>query len=126
MEPTVIRGAESAHYEVDPGVTAEVLIDRESTAAQNLALGHISFAPGCKVPPHTRTVEEFVYVVDGTATILACGTKYILKSGDAIYLPPGTEHQHLNEDPFVTLRQVYIFSPPGPEQEFRKLHEHLG
>ena len=116
MEPIVIHGDSATLYKGADGVIAKVLVDAESCGAENLAFGHISFAPGSKVPPHTRDVEEFIYVLEGTATILACGTKYILGPGDAIYMPAGTEHQHVNEDSDTTLRQIYIFAPPGPEK----------
>lgn len=119
MEPTVIRADKADLYTGGEGVTANVLIDEASCSAKNLALGHISFGSGSSVPPHTRKVEEFIYVIEGTATILSCGQKYVLQPGDAIYIPPGTEHQHVNEHS-ETLRQLYIFSPPGPESSVRK------
>lgn len=119
MEPTVIRGDKIDLYNGGEGVLATVIIDNATCGAKNLALGHISFGSGSSVPPHTREVEEFIYVIGGTATILSCGQKYILRVGDAIYIPPGTEHQHINEHP-ETLRQLYIFSPPGPENGVRQ------
>lgn len=119
MEPTVIRGNDVELYKGAEGVVASVLVDGESFGARNLALGHISFKSGSEVPPHTREVEEFIYVIEGTATILSCGTRYVLRAGDTMYIPSGTEHQHVNEGPDV-LRQLYIFSPPGPEKGVRQ------
>ncbi len=118
-KPVVVRAAEQPLYNGADGVNANVLIDVETTATRNLALGHISFGAGKSVPPHTRDVEEFIYVVEGTTIILACGEEYILHAGDAIYIPPGVEHQHTNQDESVTLKQIYIFTPPGPEKGVR-------
>lgn len=122
MNPTVIRGNSAKLYRGGDGVIASVLVDQQSCGATNLALGLISFGHGSKVPPHTRQVEEFIYVIEGRATILSCGQKYVLEAGDAIYIPVGTEHQHVNEDS-NTLRQLYIFSPPGPEKGVREWPE---
>jgi quercetin dioxygenase-like cupin family protein len=118
-QPVVIRGATAELYEGGAGVVATVLVDPQSTGVESLAFGHISFASGASVPPHTRDVEEFIYVIEGVATIVACGEKFVLRSGDAIYLPAGTEHQHINEGP-ESLRQIYVFSPAGPEQGVRQ------
>lgn len=122
-KPTVVRAADQPVYNGADGVFATVLVDEKTTDAKNLALGHISFGAGKSVPPHTREVEEFIYVVEGTTTILACGEEYVLNAGDAIYIPPGTEHQHTNRDTSATLKQIYIFAPPGPEQGVREWPE---
>lgn len=118
IEPTIIRGSDQPVYEGADSVFATVLVDNETTDAKNLALGHISFGAGKSVPPHTRQVEEFIYVIEGETTILACGNEYVLGPGDAIYIPPGTEHQHTNPTD-STLKQIYIFAPPGPEAGVR-------
>lgn len=118
-EPTVVRGSAQPRYKGADGVVASILIDETTSSAENLALGHISFGAGSSVPPHTREVEEFIYVIEGETTILACGNEYVLRSGDAIYIPPGTEHQHTNPND-STLKQLYIFAPPGPEKGVRE------
>jgi quercetin dioxygenase-like cupin family protein len=118
-QPTIIRGDEQPQYQDVDGVIATVLVDNETTDARNLALGHISFGAERSVPPHTREVEEFIYVLDGQTTILCCGNEYVLGPGDAIYIPPGTEHQHTNPHK-STLKQLFIFSPPGPEAGMRR------
>ncbi|MFD0686727.1 cupin domain-containing protein [Actinomadura fibrosa] len=112
LPPGHDRGAE--------GVYAKVLIDSKTTSAKGLAFGHISFGAGSCVPAHTRQVEEFIYVIEGTATILSCEKEFVLHPGDAIYIPAGTEHQHVNREASQTLHQLYIFSPPGPEQGVRE------
>ncbi len=118
-KPVVVRAADQPLYNGADGVNANVLIDAETTTARNVALGHIAFGAGKSVPPHTRDVEEFIYVVEGTTVILACDKEYVLRAGDAIYIPPGVEHQHTNQDESITLKQIYIFAPPGPEKGVR-------
>jgi quercetin dioxygenase-like cupin family protein len=118
-KPTVVRGNEQPRHQDADGVVATVLVDNDTTDAENLALGHISFEGGRSVPPHTREVEEFIYVLEGRTTILSGGNEYALGPGDAIYIPPGTEHQHTNPHN-TTLKQIFIFSPPGPEAAMRR------
>jgi quercetin dioxygenase-like cupin family protein len=119
QEPTVVRPDDQPVYQYCEGVTTSVLIDAVTTDAANLALGLISFEAGTNVPPHTREVEEYIYVIEGSTIIESCGKRFELHAGDAIYIPAGTEHQHKNEHD-RTLRQLYVFSPPGPERGVRE------
>jgi quercetin dioxygenase-like cupin family protein len=112
-EPVVVKGDDPELRDGGEGVLANVLVDEESTGAENLGFGWISFEPGSDAGPHTREVEEFLYILSGTATIEADGESYVLEEGDSIYLPAGLEHRHVNEGDEV-LEQLYFFAPPGP------------
>ncbi|WP_433722739.1 cupin domain-containing protein [Nocardia sp. CA-129566] len=115
VEPTVVRGKTAANFKGAEGVVAKALIDGQSAGAKNVAFGYIAFAPGSSRPPETMEAEEIIYVLEGRTTIISGGKEFTLHAGDAIYIPPHTEHQHTNPDDTEVLRQLYIFSPPGEE-----------
>lgn len=112
-EPVVVKGSDAEMRDGGEGVLANVLVDGKSTGAENLGFGWISFEPGSDAGPHTRKVEEFLYILSGTATIEANDGEYVLEEGDSIFIPSGLEHRHVNKSE-ETLEQLYFFAPPGP------------
>lgn len=118
-EPVVIKENDAKMRDGGDGVLANVLVDEESTGAENLGFGWISFEPGSDAGPHTREVEEFLYILNGTATIEANGKEYVLEEGDSIFIPAGLEHRHVNKAD-ETLEQLYFFAPPGPIEGVRE------
>ncbi len=97
----------------------KVLIDAES-GARNSSLVEITFPVGGKTDPHTREVEEVVYVVKGRTAITIAQKRYDLGPGDAIYIAPGTEHYHENIGD-TELVQIVVFAPQGPETILKRL-----
>jgi quercetin dioxygenase-like cupin family protein len=122
MEPTIVRGSKQPMRRGYEGITANVLVDPVSVGSKNVATGFITFNPGSKTTPHTRDVDEVIYVLEGSATIISSGHRYTFTKGDSIFIPAGVEHQHLNEGQ-SQLSQLYIFAPAGPEQGVRKWPE---
>jgi len=50
-------------------------------------------AVGGSAPRHTHPGEEFVYVLEGTATFELAGQPVLsIKPGDAFFIPPNTPH----------------------------------
>jgi len=50
-------------------------------------------AVGASAPRHTHPGEEFVYVLEGTATFDMAGQPLLsIKPGDAFFIPPNTPH----------------------------------
>lgn len=50
-------------------------------------------AVGSSAPRHTHPGEEFVYVLEGTATFDMAGQPLLsIKPGDAFFIPPNTPH----------------------------------
>ena len=50
-------------------------------------------AVGSSAPRHTHPGEEFVYVLEGTATFEMAGYPTLsIKPGDAFFIPPNTPH----------------------------------
>ncbi len=108
---SILRGPEDGR--------TKVLIDAES-GTRNSSLVEITFPVGGKTDPHTRDVEEIVYIVKGRTAITIAQKRYDLGPGDAIYIAPGTEHYHENIGD-TELVQIVVFAPQGPEAILKRL-----
>lgn len=115
----VIKAAEQDIFRGPEDGRSKMLI-HPGMGARNLSLGSMVFPPGGRTAKHTRDVEEVIFVVRGRTAIHADGERHELETGDAIFIPAGTEHYHENigED---ELEHVWVFSPPGPEQSIAAL-----
>ena len=97
----------------------KILIDSQN-GAENLSLVFIRFPVGGKTDPHTREVEECVYVIKGRTAVVTGDDRVEFGKGDAILIPAGTEHHHENIGT-ADLEQIVIFAPQGPEAGLRDL-----
>lgn len=59
-----------------------------------------------RVPPGDRErrhfhsqARQFFYVLQGIAVIEVSGSRFELRAGQALEVPPGTQHQFMNESP---------------------------
>ncbi|QGA69036.1 cupin domain-containing protein [Sulfolobus sp. E11-6] len=69
-----------------------------------------------EIPPHGHTgkhkhTEAYIYIVKGKGHSIINEKRYDWETGDFLYIPPDTYHQHFNDgdEPAVYLRVV-----PGP------------
>lgn len=118
MEPLVVKAEEVEWRQLEAGSKLQIFFDSEN-GAKNLAMGIVAFEPGQKTTPHTRSVEEVIFVLEGTATIVT-NREYTIPAGSAILIPPGVEHFHENKAQ-TELKQIYLFAPQGPEKALRSL-----
>ncbi|BAS04861.1 putative cupin superfamily protein [Ralstonia phage RSF1] len=54
-------------------------------------------------PDHTDPDGVFLYVVEGTKTMIVEGTTYTLEKDQTLYIPPGTVHRAENREASVML-----------------------
>ncbi|MHB8839771.1 MAG: cupin domain-containing protein [Gemmatimonadaceae bacterium] len=73
-------------------------------------------AVGGTAPRHTHPGEEFVYVLEGTATFVMAGQPLLsLKSGDSFVIPPNTPHVATNTGKIpLRLLSTYIIPAGQP------------
>lgn len=116
----VVRSNEVKTYKGPGDGRTKILLDPKSKGANNLSLGWITFPVGGKTDDHMRDVEEIIYVIRGTTTIVSDGERHELSKGDVVFIPPGVVHRHEN-DGSEPLEQIWIFAPPGPEQRLKDL-----
>jgi len=78
----------------------------------------LTLPKGAKVPEHVHAKEtEALFVLAGAGTMTIGKTDVPVTSTSAIQIPPNTKHAFAASD---DVRAVQIYTPPGPEQRFKK------
>ncbi len=68
--------------------------DLEQADTLEVIVSDVVIPPGAQVPRHTHPGEEFVYVIEGSATHIEEGLPDIeLKAGDSHVIRPGAAHE---------------------------------
>jgi len=62
-----------------------------------------------EMPPHAG--EEFIYVLDGVATLCRDGKNHTVKKGETVYLH-GNSFHHIQNDRKNTAKVLWISTPP--------------
>jgi quercetin dioxygenase-like cupin family protein len=86
--------------------------------AQPMAASILTLPKGATVPEHVHAKEtELLYVLAGAGTMTIAGTQVPVTPTSTIQIPPNTKHAFTaTED----VRALQIYTPPGPEQRFKK------
>ena len=74
------------------------LIDPENSPSQKLKMGHTTIYPTGTTTGHCHDdMEEVYFVVCGKGTMKVGDDEFPIKSGDALYVPPGEFHTTIQE-----------------------------
>ncbi len=88
--------------------------------ARNFAMGHVTLEPdGGQVPWHNQAQEELYFVIEGEAEMCLGGERRALRTGQAVYIPPGVFHQITNTGS-RPLRMIYVYAPGGDVAHWRQ------
>ncbi len=69
------------------------LVDPENSPSQTLKMGHTTIYPTGTTTGHTHDdMEEVYYVVSGEGTMRVGDDEFPIRTGDALYVPPGEFH----------------------------------
>ena len=120
MKPTLLQHKDIITQSLADNIQIKILSDQVN-GAKNVATGIVILEPGSRTPPHVRTVEEIIFVIKGTASVVTtAGDVYTMIAGESVFIPPGIEHYHENPGSEIA-EQLYIFAPQGPEASLRDL-----
>jgi mannose-6-phosphate isomerase-like protein (cupin superfamily) len=81
--------------------------------AKSFAMGYVTLEPdGGQVPWHNQEQEEVYFLVSGRAEMCLGGERCELRSGQAVFIPPGVFHQvtNLGMEPAI---MIYVYGPAG-------------
>ena len=85
---------------------------------KNAYVGHLTMAPGGKVPLHRDPTEEYIYIISGGGKITVDGKTHAVKAGSMVYMPAKAEVTFQNgSKPLVALQ---VFAGPGSADKYRK------
>ena len=88
--------------------------------AEHFAIGNVTLEPqGGQVPWHNQEQEEVYLVLDGTGEMCLGEERQIVKTGQAVYIPPGVFHQITNIGA-TPLRMLYCYGPAGDVAHWRQ------
>ncbi|MFF1651633.1 cupin domain-containing protein [Streptomyces sp. NPDC058240] len=92
-DATVVRAADAELVGADSPVINQLLADSSATGGA-LSSMRVTLAKGANgaVPHHHSKSAEMFYILDGTAQLLSDDQVIIAERGDAIVVPPGTQH----------------------------------
>jgi mannose-6-phosphate isomerase-like protein (cupin superfamily) len=100
-----------------PGGTLVVNMDVQNDPA--LYLGRLTAT--ASVPEHAHDGSwEILCAIDAAGTFTVAGVDHRLGPRQVVTIPPGTKHAW-RPDPGSTLVAVQMYTPPGPEERFRKM-----
>jgi mannose-6-phosphate isomerase-like protein (cupin superfamily) len=87
---------------------------------RNFCIGNVMLEPkGGQVPWHCQEQEEVYFIIEGTGEMCLGGEREMLKSGQAVYIPPGIFHQLTNVGD-RPLRLIYCYGPAGEVAHWRQ------
>lgn len=85
---------------------------------QNMSVGMTIISPGNKTKYAAHeTSEEIMYVISGRGEALIDGVKSKICPDMLINVPIASMHQLINTSD-ESLKMLWVFSPPGPEEEY--------
>jgi len=94
------------------GVRGKFLVNKE-TPANNVTLLLNDVDPGASVPLHRHSVEETVYLFEGTIWAQIGDQRYTVTPHDSVLFPAGVPHAWGNAGESVA-RMLWTFSGPDP------------
>lgn len=104
----------------NPARNAHIWIDRER-GAQNLSGGTTDIPVGSELPYHVHENEEgILFIYRGKGIAVSEGETFPLEAETMVFVPPGLRHTFRNTGT-ERLSFVFFYTPPGPEQNIRKL-----
>ncbi len=92
----IIRNADAKFQQTTPGVRARQLVNQD-TGAGAITLGEIIMEPGSSLVLHTHTIEEAMFIVEGTATVVLGNETHSLRAPGALLAPAGVNHLLANK-----------------------------
>ncbi len=73
----------------------------------NYVMLYVQHPPGGSSAHHTHPWEHQAFIVEGSGFLWCDGKEYPIKQGDAVLVPPGSEH-HFTNTGDVTLSRVTV------------------
>ena len=106
--------------------SGEVVIKVDPSRGSNdLSLGTQLVPPGAGIPRHRHLYwDEFIYVLDGSGTVIVEDERVPIQKGATIFIPKGAWHGF--ENPGTDLFILWAATPTGQEEFFRAISSRPG
>jgi quercetin dioxygenase-like cupin family protein len=98
---------------------ATIFLDAQTVKGTPMAASILELGAGAKVAEHVHANEtEMLYILEGSGTMTINGQDVAVTPTSVVQIPPNTKHAFAAT---TAVRAVQIYTPPGPEQRFKKL-----
>lgn len=88
--------------------------------ATQFCMGYVTLEPkGGQVPWHNQTSEEVYFVIEGTGEMCLGKERQTVRTGQAVWIPPGEFHQMTNIGD-TPLKMLYCYGPAGDVAHWRQ------
>ncbi len=88
--------------------------------AKNFSIGMVTLEPGGgQVPWHNQEQEEVYFILAGSGEMCLGEERQIVKTGEAVYIPPGVFHQLTNTGS-EPMKMMYCYGPAGDVAHWRQ------
>lgn len=98
------------------GLTMEVVdfFSADLMPGIEMSGGYALFQPGGRLPSHVHNFDESVCIIEGTATCVVEGRRYVMAGGSTALQPRGRVHYFANDssDPMA---MIWVYGGPIPE-----------
>ena len=84
---TLLRAEDKEGWEI---LRSDLL--RKYVNGVNVTIAQLKFAKGSVVKPHSHRHEQVSIVIQGVLKLTVGSDVYVLRAGDALYIPPNTIH----------------------------------
>ncbi len=97
---------------------ATIFVEPATVKGAPFSASILSLPAGAKVPEHVHAGEtELLYVLEGSGTMTIAGQDVAVTPTSVIQIPPNTKHAFAAS---AAVRALQVYTPPGPEQRFKK------
>lgn len=101
------------------GALSKGLVTPENTGTQRIDFRISHYAPAAYVGEHVHGIQEQIYyVLDGEGVLMLDDERYLMRSHDYVYVPPGVRHSFTNTG-LTGLIFLVITTPSNDELEMR-------
>jgi quercetin dioxygenase-like cupin family protein len=85
------------------------LLQRQFIVGENIMVARVLLKKGCVVPEHSHHNEQITYILDGALKFWIDGKEIVVRSGEALTIPPHMPHKAEAIEDTVDLD---VFNPP--------------
>lgn len=110
----IIKFEEVKHSDISPGVHRVHYLDRD-TGAGCVSMGTMELAPHTGLAMHRHLVEDAMYVIEGTGTLVVDGEESTVSAGMVLLIPAGHAHCIRNDSEQV-FKVVYTYPAVNVER----------
>jgi len=107
--------ASSELYEPGPSASFVDYFNDEILPGFGLSGGHGRFKPGGRLPAHLHDFDESITIVDGVATCMVEGRRYVMDDMATALQPRGRIHYFINESD-APMEMIWVYAGPMPER----------